>query len=299
MTEPGTPHGASALDTARLRETLAAAPYAVALGLSVDAIDAGSAILRLPYQDGNSNPGRVLHGGVAASLVAAAGEAVARAALGAASGPWHTAAIQVAYLAAAIGEEVVARGSLLRAGRELCFVDVSVETTAGKAVAHGLVVVRGRFGASDAGLPRALPDDGAREPGPMGPHIARAPFMGRLGLRVEHMQGGRARLVLPFRDQNASESGGVHEGALLALLDTAGAMAGWAETGPGRFKASTPAIQARILAPPPRAELVAQGRLVHRDREHFVCDVEVAAGEAVVALGTVTYRIVTEGPREK
>lgn len=294
MTAAGPPREASTSDAAKLREAIAAAPYAVALGLSVESIAAGSAILRLPYRDGNSNPGRVLHGGVAASLVASAGEAVARAALGATSGPWHTAAIQVAYLSAATGEEVIARGSLLRAGRELCFVDVSVETVAGKAVAHGLVVVRGRFDAADAELPRALPDEGAREPGPMGPHIARTPFMGRLGLRVEHMQGGHARLVLPFRDENASESGGVHEGAVLALLDTTGAMAGWAETGPGRFKASTPAIQARILAPPPRAELVAQGRLVHRDREHFVCDVEVAAGDAVVALGTVTYRIVTD-----
>ena len=29
-------------------------------------------------------------------------------------------------------------------------------------------------------------------------------------------------------------------------------MASWAETGPGRFKASTPAIQGQILAPPPK-----------------------------------------------
>ena len=69
------------------------------------------------------------------------------------------------------------------------------------------------------------------------------------GISVEHMTGGRSRLVMPFRAANADASGGVHEGALLALLDTTGAMASWAETGPGRFKASTPALQAQILAP--------------------------------------------------
>jgi uncharacterized protein (TIGR00369 family) len=175
-------------------------------------------------------------------------------------------------------------------------VEVEVATEAGKAVAKGLVTVRGRFGAADAVLCRAGADDGGRDPGPMGPHIARAPFMGRLGLRVEHMQGGRSRLVLPWREENADAGGGVHEGAVLALLDTTGAMAGWAETGPGRHKASTPAIQAQIVAPPPRADLLGLGRMVQRDRELFLCDAEISAAGAVVARGTVIYRILSDTP---
>lgn len=272
-------------------------PYGKALGVVLDELSDAAACLRLPYRDENTNPGRVLHGGVAASLVAISGQALARAALGAESGPWHTAGVQVTYLAAAIGEEVRATSRLLRRGKEICFVDVEVRTAApdGKAVAKGLVTVRGRFGADGAVLVRAGADDGARDPGPMGPHIARTPFMGRLGLRVEHMQGGRSRLVLPWREENAEAGGGVHEGAVLAFLDTTGAMAAWAETGPGRFKASTPAIQAQIVAPPPRAELLGLGRMVQRDRELFFCDTEVSAEGAVVARGTVIYRILTEG----
>jgi uncharacterized protein (TIGR00369 family) len=132
------------------------------------------------------------------------------------------------------------------------------------------------------------------ERGPLAPHIEKAPFMAGLGLYIEHMAGGRSRIALPWDDARADADGGTHEGAVLALLDTTGAMAAWAVTGPGAFKASTPALQAQILAPPPAEELVGFGRCVHRDGEAFFCDVEVAASATrrVCARGTVLYRIV-------
>ncbi len=277
-----------------IRDWIEGSPYSHALGVGVEQLSDTALCLLVPYRDGNTNPGRVLHGGVAASLVSISAQALGRAALGSESGPWHVTGVQVSYLAAAIAEDVRTRARLLRRGKELCFVDVEVETEDGKPVAKGLATVRGRFGAPAATLCRAAGDEGASNPGVMGPHIGRTPFMGRIGLRVEHMQGGRSRLVLPWRDENADAGGGVHEGAVLALLDTTGAMAGGAETGPGRFKASTPAIQAQIVAPPPRADLVAFGRMVQRDRELLLCDVEAAATGAVVARGTVIYRIVTD-----
>jgi acyl-coenzyme A thioesterase PaaI-like protein len=100
---------------------------------------------------------------------------------------------------------------------------------------------------------------------------------------------------MPFRPENADGAGHVHDGAVLALLDTTGAMASWAETGPGRFKASTPSIQAQILAPAPKADLVAYGRVAQRDHEIFWSDVEVAepSNGRVCARGTVIYRILT------
>ncbi|MFQ5698472.1 MAG: PaaI family thioesterase [Myxococcota bacterium] len=277
-----------------IRSWLEGSPYGEALGVELDRLDAEGVRLVLPYRDENSNPGKALHGGVAASMIQLAAQAVARAALGAEAAPWHTSALQVAYLSAAIGEPIVAEGALLRRGKELCFVDVAVSTEAGKPVARGLATVRGRFGARDATRPVAVGDDGACDPGPMGPHIGRVPFIGALGLRVEHMTGGRSRIVLPWRERNADADGGVHEGALLALLDTTGAMAGWAETGPGRYKASTPGIQARVLAPPPCADLVGYGRMVHRDAEILFCEVDVAdlPEGRLVARGAVNYRIV-------
>ncbi len=271
-------------------------PYSLALGVELTRLSEDGAVLTLPYKDENSNPGQVLHGGVAASLSVISAHAVARAALGAESAPWHTVGFQINYLAAAKAETVIAEATLDRRGKELCFVSVSVRTEAeGKPIARANVAVRGRFGEDACQRYERAGDPGGDDPGPMGRHIGGVPFIGNRGIAVEHMTGGRSRLVMPWLDANGDESGGLHEGAVLALLDTAGAMAAWAETGPGRFKASTPSIQAQVLGPPPRDDLVAYGRVAQRDREIFWCDVEVAGQSdgRVCARGTVIYRIIT------
>ncbi|HKE10557.1 MAG TPA: hotdog fold thioesterase [Myxococcota bacterium] len=276
------------------RRWLEKSPYAQTLGVQLEALTPSSARLVLPYREDNTNPGRALHGGVAASLVALGAQSLARAALGDSAGPWHTCALQVSYLAAAIGEAVEAHATLLRKGKELCVIEVELETPDRKQIAHGTATVRGRFGAPEPNVPPVIGEDAPGDPGPLGPHIARTPFMGRLGIHVEHMRNAQSRILLPLAEHNTDEGRGVHEGAVLALLDTTGAMAAWALTGPGRFKASTPSMQAQILVPPPRADLVAYGNVVHRDRELFWCDVEVgsAPDRRLIARGTVVYRIV-------
>jgi uncharacterized protein (TIGR00369 family) len=271
-------------------------PYSLALGVALDELKEGSARLRLPYIESNSNPGGVLHGGVAASLSVIAAHVVARDALGDEAGPFHTVDFQVNYLAAAKEEAVLAEAVLDRRGKELCFVSVYVRTQAeGKPIAHANVAVRGRFAAEPAELFESAGDHGQADPGPMGPNIGLVPFIGNRGISVEHMTGGTSRLVMPWRESNADASGGLHEGAVLALLDTTGAMAAWAESGPGRFRASTPSIQAQVLAPPARDDLVAYGRVAQRDREIFWSDVEVVgrSDNRVCARGTVIYRILT------
>jgi uncharacterized protein (TIGR00369 family) len=270
--------------------------YARTLGVEIGAVGSDGVRLALPYTDSNSNPGQVLHGGVAASLIGMAGQAVARASLGADAAPFHTIALQVTYLAAAKASAIVATARRLRGGKELCFVDVVVVTDDGKPVAHGLVASRGRFGADPVELPPTRGDDGAADPGRMGPHVSKIPFMAKLGARVEHMVDAQSRVVLPLVESNADAAGGVHEGAALALLDTTGAMAAWAVTGPGPYKASTPSLQAQFLAPPAAEPLVGYGRSIHRDAEAHWCDVEVAGAESrrVYARGTVLNPIVTK-----
>jgi len=269
-------------------------PYSRFLGMRLEQIDESGARLRLPYQDANSNPGKALHGGCAASIGAVAGQAIARAALGAEAAPFHTAQMQVSYLAAAIDEEVVADARLLRRGRELCFVDVDVKTQVGKPIASINTTVRGRLGKEGATCFISRGDHGEANPGVMGPHIGRVPFIGNRGIAVEHMTGGTSRLVMPLLEDNCDASGGVHEGAVLALLDTTGAMASWAESGPGNYKASTTSMQLQILGPAPKADLIAYGRCVQNDDEIYWSDVEVAsaADGRVCARGTVLYRIV-------
>jgi uncharacterized protein (TIGR00369 family) len=269
-------------------------PYSRFLGVKLDQIDESSARLLLPYKDENSNPGKALHGGCAASIGAIAGQAIARAALGAEAGPFHTAQMQVSYLAAAIGEDIVAEAKLLRRGRELCFVGIDVKTAEGKPIASVTTTVRGRTKQPDADYYVCQGDHGESDPGVMGPHIGRVPFIGNRGIAVEHMTGGTSRLTMPLLEDNCDASGGVHEGAVLALLDTTGAMASWAESGPGNFKASTASMQMQILGPAPKGDLIAYGRCVQNDNEIYWSDVEVAsvADGKVNARGTVLYRIV-------
>lgn len=270
-------------------------PYARTLNVSLADIDGKSARLVLPFEESLTNGDGVMHGGCAASLASLGAQAVARAALGEASGPWHTASLQVAYLAAAKGQGVTAQARLQRSGKEISFVEIEVTGEDGREIAHATAVVHARFDAKPPELARSPGDHGESDPGKMGPHIGRIPFIGGRGIAVEHMTGGTSRLVMPWREENADAAGGVHEGALLSLLDTAGAMASWAVTGFGPYKAGTPAMHAELLTPPPKDDLVAYGRNVQRDGALFFTDVEVAgvADRRTVARGTVFYRIVT------
>lgn len=278
-----------------LQESISIAGYPTELGVEVKELTEEAAHLHLPFKDENSNPGKALHGGVAASMINIGGLAVARSSLGEEAERIHTAAIQVTYLSAAIGESIEAKARLLRRGKEICFVETMVQTEGGKPIAAGLSTVRGRFGAEESEPVATRGDDGGSDPGMMGPILAgTVPFIGRLGLKVENMSGGTARIKMPFTERNGNGSGGVHEGPILALLDTTGAMGAWAVTGPGNYKASTVGIQAGMVAATKEEDLVAYSRVAQRDREIFWSEVEVAscADQRVVARGTVLYRIV-------
>ena len=207
--------------------------------------------------------------------------------------------LTVSYLAAAIGTDVVAEGRLLRRGKELAFVEVAVRDATGKELARGLVTLRV---AAPAPADRMLDDVPASDlvPGEV-PKLARAiekgPFMAARGMRITLMHGGCCIVEMPLRDANADEHGAVHEGAVAALLDTAGAMASWSVTGVDlRYKASTPAIHASFHAAAPRGEgVVAHARTLSRADESFLNAVTVYGAESgrAIATGSVTYRIVT------
>jgi uncharacterized protein (TIGR00369 family) len=271
-------------------------PFSRQFGVEARSITGEEAELYLPFLEENSNPGGALHGGVYASLSVTAAHAIARSALDHGQGPFHTAGMQINYLSAAINEGVTARARLLRRGKELVFVEAACRSDAGKDVSHATLMIRGRCGAAAAPGPDCLFTVSGNEPGEMGPAVAAGvPFIRERGILIEHMDGGESRLVMPWIEQHGDGDGNTHEGAVLALLDTAGAMAGWAVTGPGPYKASTPAMQAQLLAAPPQADLVAHARARYSDNEIHYSDVEVSgvADGKVCARGTIVYRIVT------
>src|SRR5262252_6951310 len=128
---------------ARLASETAAFPYCARLGVGVEDLAVDRARIRIPYDDANSNPGRALHGGVAASTIDVAGVLAAWSGLPAWPPPEAgTLDLAVDYLAAAIGEDIVAESAVLRRGKEIVYAEVDVRNDAGKRIAKGLVTHR-------------------------------------------------------------------------------------------------------------------------------------------------------------
>ncbi len=285
-----------------LRARFEQIPYHAALGVRVESIDPDRVRLRVPFKDENSNPGRALHGGVSASTIGIAGALAAWIGIEETPGlETSTLDLSVNYLAAAIGEDIVATAEVLRRGKEIVYSEVDVRTDASKRIAIGLVTYRAfdRV-ANPAAAERqrttqapAVATAGDTVKGANG--FVMAPFIARLGLAVEHAHGGEALLAMPFTPQHADAGGAIHEGALAALIDTTGALASWSITGLDfRFKASTVGIHANFHTPARGEAVAAHARTLRRNNEIFLNQVTVSGrtSGAVVATGSVTYRIV-------
>ena len=244
------------MDAVSLAGRLENAPYHAGLGVRVETVESDRVCLRLPYRDENSNPGQALHGGVLASLIGIAGGAAAWTGIEERPGlETSTLDLTVNYLAAAIGEAVVATADVLRRGKEIVYSQVDVRTDAGKRIAAGLVTFRAfdraaNPAAADRQQTTAARPVDLREKIRGADLFVAAPFIGRLGMTVDAAHGGESVLSMPFRPELADGSGAVHEGALAALIDTTGALASWSLTGLNmRFKASTVGIHANYHAP--------------------------------------------------
>jgi len=283
-----------------LRARFDAAPYAASLGLQLQGATPERVHLRLPYKDDNANPGRVLHGGVTASTIDAAGVLTGFVALGGAA-DWEigTLDLSVSYLAAAIGEDIVATAEVLRRGKELVYSSIDVRTDGGKRIATGLSTVRG-VAAGTRKEERQLAV--APTSAVLGNELMKgatafvmSPFMARLDIAVEHAHGGAARLAMGCSDDKRDVDGAIHEGALAALIDSTGALAAWSVVGLDmRFKASTVGIHVNYHHRVPGAAVVAQARTLRRNNEIFLNEVAVTARDdgTRLATGSVTYRIV-------
>lgn len=274
-------------------------PYGAALKVKVELQEADGARIRIPYADEIANPGGALHGGVIASAIDIAGVLAAydesRESPRLASG---TLDLDVVYLAAAIREDVIAEARVLRRGKEISFSQVEVRNEGGKKLAAGLVTHRA-VEASDASMERQLPGAPMILPPPADELIRGAKmfvsfgFMARLGMQVAHAHGGAAALVLPAQDELRAAVG-LHEGALAALIDTAGALAAWSVVGLDlSYKASTVGIHVNYWAPA-LGDVIARACVRRRDREIFFSQVEVSetASQRLVASAVVTYRII-------
>lgn len=270
-------------------------PYAWALGIHFGKADDAGVVLSLPHNAANENQSGVLHGGVAASVAAMTSMAVARSEPTTAAGPWHTATISISYLNAAIGVDLRAVGRQTRRGRDLVFVQSEMAVGSGPAIATAQSVVRGCAGKPPAPPLVAQEPPKAKVEPPAARRVQENSFMAGRNIELTLQEDGQAVMRMGSLEANANADGGLDEGAVLALMDSAGAMAAWSITGQGPYRASTPAIQAGFFGPVPLEDVVAVARVVQRDNEIFWSDVlcSLASTRQAIARATVLYRIVT------
>lgn len=145
--EPATAAGSSAQGSPTGAEIISRflpeSPFVRHLGIRLEALSPGRAVLRLPYQPALATMADVVHGGALASLVDTAAMA---AAWSDAEVPEQvrgtTVGLTISYLAPATGEDLEAEATVIRRGRSLCFLDVEIRTGSGSVVAKGLVTYK-------------------------------------------------------------------------------------------------------------------------------------------------------------
>jgi uncharacterized protein (TIGR00369 family) len=124
--------------------------------------------------------------------------------------------------------------------------------------------------------------------------LEHSPFIAHLGIRVERLDPGRARLAMPYMESLPTMGDVVHGGAISSLIDTSAAAAVWsgAEV-PERPRASTMGLTVDFLAPARGLGVVAEARVVRRGATGLCfCEVSVSDDDGKqVALALVTYQL--------
>lgn len=115
------------------------------------------------------------------------------------------------------------------------------------------------------------------------------PFPREVGIEIEAVENGRARLTLDVTEKHQQLHGIMHGGAIATLIDTAVAFAIVGASEPGA-KFTTIELKINYLSPIVEGRIVADARLI-RDGKRIVvaeCDVFDPTGK-LAAKGLLTY----------
>jgi uncharacterized protein (TIGR00369 family) len=118
-------------------------PFAQKTGLELVEMEPDRAVVRMPYEEGLTTFGDVLHGGAIATLLDVAAVAAAWSGVteeGAATGA--TVSSSVNYLRAARGSDLAASARVARRAKSFCFCEVSIHDDEERLVAQGLVTYK-------------------------------------------------------------------------------------------------------------------------------------------------------------
>ena len=269
--------------------------FAQFLGVRVAQVSHERAVLRLPFQADNANQGGVLHGGATASLIHMAGTLAAWTGLDLpAESLVNTVDLSIQYLAAALREEITAEALVLRRGRDIFFLDITVRGAAQQLISKGLMVYRAPQYTAPMRLysrpapPATTPVKGS--PPVLG--LNNQDFSHKLQITIMSHSPGSVCLAMPCLPAHGDEQGNMHPGVVAALLDTAGTHASWSMVQRQGTRGATVGMQ---LSYPDagQADVVAEAHVERRSEEMFFSLVQVRAVSTghLVAMGNVSYRL--------
>lgn len=123
--------------------------------------------------------------------------------------------------------------------------------------------------------------------------VPTSPLVRHLGIRLEAIEDGRARLVLPYRPELATIEDIVHGGAIASLIDTAGMAATWSDDSePESMSGSTVTLNVNYVAAARGRDLTATAKVVRRGRSLVFSEVRVTEPDGrLVATGSVVQRL--------
>jgi uncharacterized protein (TIGR00369 family) len=136
---PTTPGDGIAL----MRQFIPNSPFAARVGIEIDTLEPGRAVLRLPYREENATMGDLVHGGAIGALVDTAAMAAAWSGSDLPEQPrGTTVGMSLSFVAGAQGEDLAAEDRVVRRGQSLCHLDVEVTGEDWRPVAKALVIYK-------------------------------------------------------------------------------------------------------------------------------------------------------------
>ena len=117
-----------------------------------------------------------------------------------------------------------------------------------------------------------------------------SPFANLLGMTLEFDNDNNAHIYLPFKKEITHEQGAVHGGVFATLLDDAGWYAS-AICHEGDWLV-TSEFKVHLLRPVEGENLHAKGWLIKRGKRMDIAEMQIYAGEKLVAAGMGTYVVI-------
>ncbi|MCV7289020.1 PaaI family thioesterase [Mycolicibacterium wolinskyi] len=127
----------------------------------------------------------------------------------------------------------------------------------------------------------------------MAQFLPESPFVAKLGIVAESLDGPEVRLRMPWDPSNVTLADMVHGGAIATLADVTVMAAAWAGADvPDSLRGVTVSMSISYLAPARSTDLLGVGRVLRQGRSIVSCDVDIVTpGGDAIAKAIATYKV--------